>query len=156
MERKPVPIRFLDPWLCIPPVVTTFLPAAWYWADESLRAELQTSIAEIVRRDPALLSSLRASAQVFRAPRRDELHPVVELTRLLLSIWVLADAPLQAEVKQMVQSYSNRHPGYDAAFAAMIREAEADNWIVFPFGREPEGRAALLTHSAALLRCFQS
>lgn len=152
MERKPVPVRFLDLWLRIPPAVTAFLPAAWYWADEPLRAELQTSIAALVRRDPTLLSSLRASARVFRAPARDEFRPALELAGLLLSIWALADAPLRAEVEHMVQGYSDRHPGFGAAFVAMIGGAEDNDWMVFPFGRGPEARSAL----AALLGRLQS
>lgn len=152
MERKPGPVRFLDPSLRIPPAVTAFLPAAWYWVDEPLRAELQTSIAAMMRRDPTLLSSLRSSARAFRAPTHDEFRPPLELAGLLLSIWALSDAPLRDEVELMVQGYSDRHPGFGAAFVAMIGGAEDDDLMVFPFGRGPEARSAL----AALLGRFQS
>ncbi|NTU80865.1 MAG: hypothetical protein HGA45_16045 [Chloroflexales bacterium] len=83
MDGTPVPIRFVDPWLRIPPTLTAFLPMTWYWADEELRAELQASIAAMVRRDPALLPALRARTRTFRAPAAEGLVTALELAGLL-------------------------------------------------------------------------
>lgn len=84
MDGTPVPVRFVDSRLRIPPTLTAFLPMMWYWADEELRAELQASIAAMVRRDPALLPALRARTYTFRAPAAEGLVPALELAGLLL------------------------------------------------------------------------
>lgn len=120
----------------------------WYWADEELRAELQASIAAMVRRDPALLAPLRARTRTFRAPSVEGLVPALELAGLLLSLWALGDEPLRGKMEQMVRGYSGRHAGFGETFAAVVRGAEDDGLPVFPSERGPQARAML----TALLR----
>lgn len=148
MDGTPVPVRFVEPWLCLPPTLAAFLPMTWYWADAELRVELQASIAAMVRRDPALLAPLRARTRTFRAPSAEGLVPALELAGLLLSLWALGDEPLRGEVEQMVRGYAGRHPGFGETFAAVVRGAEGDGLPVFPCGRGTQAREAL----AALLR----
>lgn len=143
MEGTPVPVRFLDPWLRIPPSLTAFLPMTWYWADEELRVEVQASIAAMVRRDPTLLAPLRARTRAFRAPSTEGLVPALELAGLLLSLWALGDEPLRGDVERMARSYGARHPGFGETFAAVVRGVEDDGLLVFPFGRGAQAREAL-------------
>lgn len=148
MDGTPVPVRFVEPWLCFPPTLAAFLPMTWYWADEGLRVELQASIAAMVRRDPALLAPLRARTRTFRAPSAEGLVPALELAGLLLSLWELGDEPLRGEVEQMVRGYAGRHPGFGETFAAVVRGAAGDGLPVFPSGHGTQAQEAL----AALLR----
>lgn len=143
MEGTPVPVHFVEPWLRLPPTLAAFLPMTWYWADEELRAELQASIAAMVRRDPTLLAPLRARTRTFRAPSAEGLVPALKLAGLLLSLWALGDELLRGEVEQMVRGYAGRHPGFSETFAAVVRGAAGDGLPVFPSGRGPQARTML-------------
>jgi hypothetical protein len=125
MDETPVPVRFVEPWLRLPPTLAAFLPMTWYWADAELRAELQASIEAMVRRDPGLLAPLRARTRTFRAPSAEALVPALELAGLLLSLWALGDELLRGEVERMV------------------REAAGDGLPVFPSGHETQAQEAL-------------
>lgn len=143
MRETAVPVRFVTHWLHVRPTIAAVLPETWFWADAPLRAELEASIAALVRRQPELLPALRAATRTYRAPVTEGLDPALELAGLLLMLWYAGDAPLRGEVEQMLRGLRPRNPGADERVLALLRSGLEDSGVrVFP-GRGPEVQALL-------------
>lgn len=143
MREISVPVRFVTHWLSVRPTVAAVLPEAWFWADAPLRAELETSIAALVRRQPELIPALQAGARVYRAPATEELDPALELAGLLLILWYVGDTPLRAEVEQMLRRLGVRNPAAGERITALLRSGLEDTGVrVFP-GRAAETQTLL-------------
>jgi hypothetical protein len=143
-----------DPLLRSNPMLATSLQAAWYWGDATLRAELEASIRELVRRSPEMLPALKATLPGYWPPatradaRRERAG---QLEGLLLTLWALGDPPLRADVEAMILGYAEREPRFATGFLALSEAALGAPRVIGARG-EPETAAAALRSLLTRLR----